>query len=140
MQLLHSFSHAGHEHARQAADSYWWPYSNMPAGWRLVMLALLVLMIAALWRVFTKAGRPGWAALVPIYNSLQIIWTAKKPWWYLLLYLIPFVNIVMAIIVMYNLAKAFGKGLGYTLLLLLLPFVGFPMLAWGDAKYQKSKQ
>lgn len=101
--------------------------------------AFAVLMFAAMWRIFTKAGRPGWAAIVPIYSNLQMLWTAGKPWWWILLYLIPLVNIIIMIVVFYNLAKAFGKGIGYTLLLILLPFIGFPMLAWGNATYRLKK-
>lgn len=102
-------------------------------------MAILVVIIASTWKIFTKAGRPGWAAIVPIYNSLQLIWTAGKPWWWLILLMIPFVNIIVAIVLYYNLAKAFGKGIGYTLLLLFLPIIGFPMLAWGSATYKLAK-
>lgn len=105
----------------------------------LVSLAVFILMIAATWRIFTKAGRPGWAAIVPIYNSLQLIWTAGKPWWWIILFFIPFVNIVVAAVLYYNLAKAFGKGVGYALLIFFLPFIGFPLLAWGGAKYKLKK-
>lgn len=102
-------------------------------------LFVLVIMIASMWRIFTKAGRPGWAAIIPIYNNLQLLWTAGKPWWWMLLYLIPFVNIIVMIVVLYSVAKAFGKGVGYTLLLIFLPFIGFPMLAWGNSTYRLKK-
>jgi len=104
-----------------------------------IAVVFAVIMIAALWKIFAKAGRPGWAAIVPIYNTLQIIWTSGKPWWWLLLLCIPVVNIVLAVVLYYNLAKAFGKGVGYTILLLLLPIIGFPMLAWGSATYKLKK-
>lgn len=121
------------------ADSWsdWWNDWFMAMAWLWLIVA--VIMIAAMWRIFTKAGRPGWAALVPIYNSLQTIWTAGKPWWWLLMFLIPIVNVVFAVMLAYNLAKAFGKGVGYTLLILFLPIIGYPMLAWGDAKYRLKK-
>lgn len=105
----------------------------------VLFLALAVVMIASMWKIFTKAGRPGWAALVPIYNTLQLIWTSGKPWWWFLLMLIPFVNIVVLVVVYYNLCKAFGKGVGYTLLLIFIPIVGFPMLAWGNTTYKLKK-
>lgn len=105
----------------------------------ILFLVLAVIMIASMWRIFTKAGRPGWAAIVPLYNTLQLIWTTGKPWWWILLLCIPFVNIIIMIVLYYNLAKAFGKGVGYTLLLILLPIIGFPMLAWGDATYRLPK-
>lgn len=99
-------------------------------------IAVAVLMIAAMWRILTKAGRPGWAAIVPIYGNLQVIWAAGKPWWWIFILLIP---IIGQTLLFYNLAKAFGKGIGYILLLVLLPIIGFPMLAWGGAKYRLKK-
>lgn len=108
-------------------------------GLGLIALVVLVIMIASMWRIFTKAGRPGWAAIIPLYNTLQLIWATGKPWWWLLLFLIPFVNLIAMIAIFYNLAKAFGKGLGYTLLFIFLPIIGYPMLAWGDATYKLKK-
>jgi len=108
-------------------------------GFGVLALVVFIIMIASMWRIFTKAGRPGWAAIIPIYNTLQLIWTAGKPWWWILLFIIPFVNIIAMIIIFYNLAKAFGKGVGYTLLFIFLPIIGYPMLAWGDATYKLRK-
>lgn len=101
----------------------------------LIGLAILVLLIASLWKIFTKAGRPGWAAIVPIYNSIVLLQIVGRPVWWLVLLLIPFVNIVFAIIVMHDLSKSFGRGVGTTLLLLFLPFIGYPILGFGDAKF-----
>lgn len=108
-------------------------------GVALLAVAALVVMLASMWHVFKKAGRPGWAALVPIYNTLQLIWTAGKPWWWLLLLCIPIVNIIAAIVLYYGVARAFGKGVGYTLLLVFIPIIGFPLLAWGGATYRLKK-
>lgn len=105
----------------------------------LLYLAVLVLVIAGMWRVFTKAGRPGWAAIIPIYNGWVMFEIAGKPGWWVLLALVPFVNIagiVLAIIAYIELAKRFGKGGGTAALLILLPFIGWPMLGFGDAQYQ----
>lgn len=101
----------------------------------LIGLAVLVLLIASLWKIFTKAGRPGWAAIVPIYNTIVLLQIVGRPVWWLVLLLIPFVNIVFAIIVMHDLSKSFGRGVGTTLLLLFLPFIGYPMLGFGNAKF-----
>lgn len=106
----------------------------------LVVGVVLVIMLAAMWKVFQKAGRPGWAAIIPIYNTYVMLKIVGRPGWWLLLYFIPIVNIFVAIVVTYELAKAFGKDVGYTLLLLFLPVIGWPMLAWGSAKYKKPKQ
>jgi hypothetical protein len=104
-------------------------------GILLVYIAVIVLLVASMWKVFTKAGKPGWASIVPIYNTIVQLEIVGRPIWWIILLLIPFVNIVVAIILMFDLAKSFGKGTGFGLLLLFLPFIAFPMLAFGDAKY-----
>ncbi|HSW66231.1 MAG TPA: DUF5684 domain-containing protein [Bacillota bacterium] len=101
----------------------------------ILYLAAIVATIAGMWKVFVKAGKPGWASIVPIYNTLVLLEIAGKPWWWLLLMLIPIVNIVVAIMVYNELSKAFGKGTGTTVGMLLLPFIFLPMLGFGDAKY-----
>lgn len=111
-----------------------------------ISLVLAVLVIAGMWAAFRKAKQPGWAAIIPIYNTLVMLWVAGKPWWWiflLLLAIIPVVGwiiaLVVAIIVYYNIAKRFGKGAGMTLLLFFLPFIGWPVLGFGSAKYKKIK-
>ena len=101
----------------------------------LIYLILAVLLIASLWKVFTKAGKPGWAAIVPIYNLIVLFQIVGRPWWWLLLMLIPFVNFIIAIIVYIDLAKSFGKGVGFGIGLLFLSFIFLPILAFGDAQY-----
>lgn len=102
----------------------------------LVQLAVLALIIVSMWKIFTKAGKPGWAAIVPIYNVVVMLQIAGKPGWWVLLMFIPIVNLVIAIIAMIALAKNFGKGGGYVVGMIFLPFVFYPMLAFGDAQYQ----
>lgn len=93
-------------------------------------------MIAAQWKIYTKAGKPGWACIIPIYNILVLLEIVGKPWWWLLLMLIPLVNFVF-FIWMYNLlSKSFGKSEGFTVGMILLPFIFFPILGFGDAVYQ----
>jgi hypothetical protein len=101
----------------------------------LLMLAVVVLLIAAFWRVFSKAGQPGWAAIVPIYNTLVLLRIVGRPWWWLLLMLIPFVNVVLVIIVYVDLAKSFGKGSGFAVCLIFFAYVCIPILGFGDAVY-----
>ena len=108
-----------------------------PVFW-IVMCALIVLEIAAMWKVFEKAGQPGWAAIIPIYNVIVLIQIAGKPVWWILLYLIPVVSFIIAIIVLHNISVNFGKGVGFTLGLLFLSPIFFPILAWGDAEYRGS--
>ena len=104
-------------------------------GWLLYM-AVIVFYIFCMWKVFAKAGKPGWASIVPIYNVLVQLEIVGRPWWWLLLLLVPVVNVVIGILVMLDLAKVFGKGSGFGVGLILLSFIFIPILAFGDAKYQ----
>ena len=99
--------------------------------------AIVLLLIVSQCKVYTKAGKPGWACIVPIYNIIVLLEIVGKPTWWIVLLLIPVVNIVIAIMCVHQLSLAFGKGTGTTLLLLFLPFIGYPMLAFGDAQYTK---
>ena len=101
----------------------------------VIWLAIMGLMVASMWKIFTKAGEPGWAALVPIYNIVVLLKITGKPIWWIVGFIIPIVNMVVAILVMVALAKAFGKGVGFAIGMLLLGIVFFPILAFSDAKY-----
>jgi hypothetical protein len=102
----------------------------------IVMLAVFAVMIASMWKVFVKAGQPGWAALVPVYNLIVLLKITGKPLWWLAMFCIPFANFVVIVMIMINLAKSFGKGTGFGVGLLFLGVVFFPILAFGDAQYQ----
>lgn len=102
----------------------------------IIWLVVVVIMIAALWKVFAKAGQPGWAAIIPIYNAIVWLQMVKRPLWWIVLLLIPFVNFIVAIVLYHDTAKVFGKGIGMTLLLIFLPFIGLPILGFGSARYQ----
>ena len=106
----------------------------------IIYLAILVLMIAALWKIFTKAKKPGWAAIIPIYNIIVLLEIIGRPLWWFILLLIPIVNIIIFIIVLHGLSKSFGQGVGYTLGLLFLGIIFFPLLGFGDAKYLGPKK
>jgi ABC-type sulfate transport system permease subunit len=110
--------------------------AGMGIGMMIVWLAVVIVMIAAMWKVFEKAGKPGWAAIVPIYNIVVLCEIAGKPAWWVVLFFIPFVNFIIAIILALAIAKNFGKGGGFAVGLIFLPFIFYPMLAWGDARYQ----
>jgi len=101
----------------------------------LIYVAIIALMIVSMWKIYTKAGKPGWACLIPIYNILVLLEIVGKPWWWLLLMLIPFVNIVFAIWMLNLLSKSFGHGVGFTIGMLFLSFVFLPILGLGDSKY-----
>jgi len=101
----------------------------------VIYLAIVVVVIAGLWKVFTKAGQPGWGCLIPIYNTYLMCKIAGRPGWWVLLFFIPLVNFIIAIIVMVDIAKNFGKGIGFALGLIFLGFIFFPILGFGDAQY-----
>lgn len=101
----------------------------------VISLAIFVLMIVSLWKIFTKAGKPGWACIIPIYNIIVLLEIVGKPWWWLLLMLIPIVNMVFAIWMLNLLSKSFGHEVGFTLGLLFLGFIFFPILGLGESKY-----
>ena len=104
----------------------------------LIWLAVFGLVIVSMWKVFEKAGEPGWASLVPIYNMVVMLKIAEKPLWWLLLLFIPFVNIIVFIAVGIATAQRFGKGVGYGLGLTFLGHIFYPMLAFGDAQYSRA--
>lgn len=105
----------------------------------LITLVVLVVVIASLWKVFTKAGEPGWACVIPIYNLIVLLRIAGRPWWWFILMIIPLVGFILAIIVAIDVAKAFGKGVGFGLGLAFLPFIFYPVLAFSDARYGGSR-
>jgi Family of unknown function (DUF5684) len=103
----------------------------------LVVFAIIAVMIVAVWKVFTKAGEPGWAALIPIYNAIVYLRIAGKPVWWIILLIIPFVNFIIALFVSLGLAKNFGKGTGFGIGLWLLSPIFILILAFDDSKYQR---
>jgi len=106
-----------------------------PLFW-IFWLAFMILMIAACWKIFTKAGQPGWASIIPIYNWYILCKIVGRPGWWVILLLIPFVNFIVGIILCIDLAKSFGKGVGFGIGLIRLGVIFFPVLGFGSAQYQ----
>ena len=102
----------------------------------IVGLLIALLLIVAMWKVFTKAGQPGWASIIPIYNLYIWCKIVGRPGWWILLMLIPFVNIIVGIILCIDMAKSFGKGAGFGIGLALLGVIFIPILGFGSAQYQ----
>jgi len=100
-----------------------------------IYVAIIALLIAAQWKVYTKANKPGWACLIPIYNIIVLLEIIGKPWWWILMFLVPVANIIFSIWMVNLLAKSFGKTEGFTVGLVLLPVVFYPILGFGDATY-----
>ncbi len=101
----------------------------------ITYLAVLILIIASLWKLFERAGKPGWAAIVPIYNYIVMIEIVGKPMIWILWLLIPCVNIVFGIWLLNLFMKSFGKSEGWTAGVIFLPFIFLPMLAFGNNPY-----
>jgi ABC-type transport system involved in cytochrome c biogenesis permease component len=104
-----------------------------PIVW-VIDVVVIILIIAAMWKIFAKAGQPGWAAIIPIYN--WVVWckiVGRSAWWVLLLLIcFPIIYIILCI----DLAKSFGKGVGFALGLIFLSIIFFPILGFGSAQYQ----
>lgn len=101
----------------------------------------ILLTIVTTWQIFTKAKRPGWASFIPIYNTYTLVKIAKRPGWWTILYFVPLINIVMRCIVSVDLAKAFNKRASFGFWLIwLFPFIGYPILAFGQATYTTGKK
>jgi hypothetical protein len=101
----------------------------------LIVIVILVLIFGGLWKIFTKAGKPGWAAIVPIYNWIVLVKIVGKPLWWDIMLFIPCVNLVFGILVYIELAKCFGKDTLYGVLLFLLSPIMIPVLGFSDAQY-----
>jgi hypothetical protein len=102
----------------------------------IIALLIALLVIVAMWKVFTKAGQPGWASIIPIYNIYIWCKIVGRPGWWVILLFIPLVNFIIAIILSIDLAKSFGKGVGFGLGLAFLGFIFWPILGFGSAQYQ----
>ena len=103
----------------------------------LVGLIVALLLIVAAWRLFTKAGQPGWAAIIPFYNIYVLLKIVGRPGWWLILLLIPFVNVIVLLVVSIDLAKSFGKVTGFGVVgLWLFSLIGYLILGFGDAQYR----
>ncbi|PKO24071.1 MAG: signal peptidase I [Chloroflexi bacterium HGW-Chloroflexi-1] len=117
-------------------STYW---QNSDAGGSLLvtllMLVLVLVEIVALWKVYTKAGQPGWASIIPIYNVYVWLKVIGRPGWWLLLLLVPVVNIIVYIIMTLDLAKSFGRSALYGIGLLLLSPIFLIHLGFSDAAY-----
>jgi len=119
--------------------SYSADLSNNPVFW-VIYAVVVVLAIIALWRVFAKAGRPGWAAIIPIYNIYTLVKVSGNSGWFTLLYFIPIVNVIISIVVALGVAKNFGKsGVFGFIGLWLFSLIGFLILGFGKAEYVGEK-
>jgi len=98
-------------------------------------LIIALISIIGQWKVFSKAGQPGWACIIPIYNLIVLLQIVGKPIWWIFLFLIPCVNIIFIIWTINLLSKSFGQSEGFTIGLLILPFIFYPVLGFGNYTY-----
>ena len=109
--------------------------AELPAGFWIFYIAVLVFYVFVMWKIFVKAGEPGWASIVPFYNTYVLFKISWGNGWLFLLALIPFVNFVILIITYVKLAQAFGKGGGFAAGLIFLSFIFLPILAFDSSDY-----
>lgn len=113
------------------------------AIYMFVLLAVAIVGIIGLWKTFVKAGQPGWAAIIPIYNFYVLLQVIGRPTWWLVMLLLPIVPfvgpiafMVVYIVIAFDLAKSFGKSPAFGIIALwLFSIVGYLILGFGDAKY-----
>ena len=101
----------------------------------LLTVALVVIYLMAMWKIFEKAGKPGWACIIPIYNTWVMCEIAGMPGWAFIGFFIPYINAIFSIVVTVMMAKNFDKGIGFILGLIFLPFIFLLILAFDDSKY-----
>ena len=102
----------------------------------ILYLAFIVFLLVSVWKVFVKMTQPGWYGIIPIFNYCVIAKKSGKDWWWGLLTLVPCIQVIFQIILLNQLSKLFGKGVGYTLGLIFVPFIFLPILAFGSAQDQ----
>jgi len=102
----------------------------------IIQLAIVAFFLAVMWKIFEKAGKPGWAAIIPIYNIIVLLEIVGRPVWWIVLLLIPIVNIVVGFLLALDLSRSFGHDLAFALGLFFLGFVFYPILAFGSDTYR----
>ncbi len=102
----------------------------------IIGIVVGLFMIICQWKIFEKAGKPGWAAIIPIYNVIVFLQVAGKPEWWIILFIVPVANIIIGIVTIVSLAERFGQGAGFAIGMLFLPIIFYPLLAFGDYQYQ----
>ena len=112
--------------------------SASSGGLGFFYLIFIVLFVVAMWKLFIKAGQPGWKAIIPIYNVYILLKIVGRPGWWIILYFIPLVNIVISLIVALDLAKRFGRSDAFGIILLwLFSVIGFLIIGFGNSIYKK---
>jgi len=101
-----------------------------------ISFAFLAAVAIGRWKVFEKAGQPGWGAVVPIYNLYLLLQVARRPAWWLVLYFVPLLFLIPLVVVPLDIAKHFGKSAAFGIGLMFLGFIFYPILGFGNSRYQ----
>lgn len=101
----------------------------------ILIIIVSIVLLAAKWLIYAKAGKPGWYAIIPVFNTLVLLEIINKPWWWIFLFLIPGLNIIFLFWSLNILSKCFGKNEAFTLGLFFLPVIFIPVLGFGNAIY-----
>jgi len=88
-----------------------------------------------MWKIFVKAGKPGWAAIIPFYNIIVELEILGRPWWFILLMFVPVANFVVSVIITFDFARVFGESIGFGFGLFFLPIIFYPILAFSNVMY-----
>ncbi len=112
---------------------------GLGAGMIVFYLVFIAFGVVIQWRVYEKAGKPGWGCLIPIYNVFLMLEIVGRPGWWIALLFIPGVNVVISIIITFDLAASFGEGVGFGFGLLFLSMIFWAILAFGDYQYQGAR-
>jgi len=102
----------------------------------IVQLLIIAFFAWVFWKIFEKAGKPGWAAIIPIYNVIVLLEVVGRPLWWVILLFIPIVNLVVGFIIALDLSKSFGHDVAFALGLFFLGFIFYPILAFGSDTYR----
>lgn len=103
----------------------------------LLYFVILIAVIVGMWKMFEKAGQPGWKSIIPFYNLWVLNEIGGKPWWFFVAYFIPFINIVCYCLLSLAIAKKFGQETLYGFAIFIFPFIFYPILGFGDARYRQ---
>jgi len=103
-----------------------------------ISLLLCIIWLVGMWKVFTKAGEPGWAALIPFYNLWVLVRIAGKPWWWFVGLFIPLANLVVLLLLCLGIARNFGQPVIFGVALFFLPFIFYMILGFGEMRYRRA--
>jgi hypothetical protein len=101
----------------------------------LIFIVVILFYVVASWRLYSKAGVPGWGVLIPIYNIYLWCKIAGRPGWWILLLFVPVVNIIVQLILCLDVAKSFGRSGAFGAGIWLLGFIFVPILGYGSSRY-----